>query len=221
MDYPGAYPGLKTPPAPGGNFDANQLLNTPMSMLSPLAKGRPKEEAAAAPVPPPPFDSGLYLDAFGRLGLLSIDNVADLGCGAGNFVSVMVARNQRPEVYIGIDNNHHQISTAKAAYPGWKFVYGDFNSERVKAEYERYGAYLLLHMVDTVEDDMALLSSMPEGKPLVFSLPRFEKEGSHVFFTENREIQDRYSPILAIKSIGRYRHKASGEEYSMVVAKRW
>ena len=204
------------------SFNPNQLLNTPMSMLNPLVAGKPKDpEEGKAPVPPPPFDSGLYLDAYGRLGMLSIENVADLGCGAGNFVSIMASRNQRPEVYVGIDNSHSQISTAKAAYPGWKFIYGDFNNERVKAEYERYGAYLLLHMVDTAEDDVSLLMSMPEGKPLVFSIPYFEKEGSKLWMPDGRDIHDRYSSFLSIKSIGRYRCKATGEAYSMVLAARW
>jgi trans-aconitate methyltransferase len=203
------------------SFNPNQLLNTPRSMLNPMLVKPNDPEEGKAPVTPPPFDQGLYLDAYGRLGMLSIENVADLGCGAGNFVSVMTSRNQRPEVYIGIDNSHSQISIAKAAYPGWKFIYGDFNNERVKAEYERYEAYLLLHMVDTAEDDIAFLMSMPAGKPLVFSIPKFEKEGSKLCLTEGRDIHERYSSFLSIKNIGRYRCKSTGDSYSMVVAARW
>ncbi|UQZ89282.1 hypothetical protein C4J81_08775 [Deltaproteobacteria bacterium Smac51] len=204
------------------SFNPNQLLNTPMSMLNPLVANKPKDpDTNKAPVPPPPFDPEIYIDAFGRLGMLSIENVADLGCGAGNFVSVMTSRNQRPEVYVGVDSNHQQISTAKAAYPGWKFIYGDFNNDRVKAEYERYGAYLMLHVLDTIDDDLAFLATLPEGKPVVFSLPKFEKEGSKLWLAEGRDIHDRYSSILSIKSIGRYRSKATGEAYSMVVATRW
>ncbi len=206
------------------SFNPNQLLNTPLSMMNPVLSPKVNKDAEddKNPAPaPPPFDQGLYLDAFGRLGMLSIENVADLGCGAGNFVSIMTSRNQRPEVYIGIDSSHSQIRIAKAAYPGWKFIYGDFNNERIKAEYERFEAYLLLHMVDTAEDDISFLRSMPEGKHLVFSVPKFDKEGSKIFFTEGREIHDRYSSFLAIKSIGRYRSKESDETYNMIVATRW
>lgn len=202
------------------SFNPNQLLNNnSLAMFNPTL-ARPASQPQAAPVPPPPFDPAMYVNAYGRLGLLSIENVADLGCGAGNFVSVMEARGQRPERYLGIDRSHAQISVAKAAYPGWKFIYGDFNDEHVRAEYERYGAYLMLNLVDTLEDDIGFFQSMPSGKPLVFSLPRFELEGSLRYMADTKDIHERYSSILQIGSIGRFRNK-SGETWSLVLAKRW
>lgn len=201
------------------SFNPNQMLNTPLSMLNP-ALVKPREEEAKAPVPPPPFDPAMYVNAYGRLGLLAIDSVVDLGCGAGNFVSIMTSRKQRPEMYLGIDQNHQQISIAKAAYPGWKFIYGDFTQDRVRAEYERYGAYLMLNLIDTMEDDIGFLQSLPEGKPLVISVPKHEREGSLRFFPDGRDIHDRYSSILHIQSVGRYRN-ANGEQWSMILAAKW
>jgi SAM-dependent methyltransferase len=201
------------------SFNPNQLLNNPMAMLNRAVVGA-QPDASAAPVPPPEFDPEMYVNAYGRLGMMSIENVVDLGCGAGNFVSVMIARKQRTEMYLGIDNNHQQISVAKAAYPGWKFLYGDFNNERVKMEYDRYGAYLMLNLVDFMPDDLAFLHGMPEGKPLLFSIPKFDKEGSTVWLADGREIHDRYSSFLNIHSIGRYRNPF-GETWSMIIASRW
>jgi Trans-aconitate methyltransferase len=201
------------------SFNPNQLLNNPGAMLNP-ALVKPKEEAAKAPVPPPSFDPGLYKDAYGRLGMMSIDNVVDLGCGAGNFVSVMASRKQRPEMYLGIDNNHSQVSIAKAAYPGWKFIYGDFTQERIRAEYERFGAFLMLNLIDTLEDDVEFLMSLPLDKPLLFSVPRFEHPESRLCLPEGRDVHDRYSSILHIKTIGRYRNQ-QGEAWSMILAARW
>ncbi len=201
------------------SYNPNQMLNSPLAMLAPgLAKPQPEEPRA--PVAPPPFDPAMYVNAYGRLGMLAIENVADLGCGNGNFVSVMVSRRQRPEMYVGIDHNHQRISTAKAAYPGWKFIYGDFNDPRVRAEYERYGAFLMLNLIDTMEDDIGFLMSLPEGKPLIFSMPKFEREGSFRFLPDGRDIHDRYSSFLSIKSIGRYRD-TQGDNWSMILASRW
>ncbi|MDR1043645.1 MAG: class I SAM-dependent methyltransferase [Candidatus Adiutrix sp.] len=201
------------------SFNPSQLLNNPLALMTP-GLVRPPAEENQAPVPPPPFDPAMYQNAFSRLGLLSIENVADLGCGAGNFVSVMIARHQRPEVYLGIDHHHSQISIAKAAYPGWKFIYGDFTQERIRAEYERYGAFLMLNLLETVDDDLAFLATMPEGKPLVFSVPRFEGEAGRLFLPDNSEVYERYSSILSIRSIGIFRNAAK-EAWSMVVAARW
>jgi SAM-dependent methyltransferase len=205
------------------SFNPNHLLNNPVTMLSHpgLMSGLDNGREAAAPVPPPPFDKGLYLDAYSRLGLLSIENVADLGCGAGNFVAIMTAKGMRPEMYVGIDHNHQRISTAKAAYPGWKFIYGDMRDERVRAEYERYGAFLMLNLVDTLEDDLDFLAGLPEGKPLVFSIPKMEMEGSRLCLTESNEIRDRYSSILRIRTVGRYHNSGTGQGWSVILASKW
>ena len=202
------------------SFNPNQLLNNPAAMLNPSLNRVQPDGEAAIPVPPPEFDPGLYVDAFSRLGMMSIENVVDLGCGSGNFVSVMVARNQRPEMYLGVDFNHSQVSIAKAAYPGWKFIYGDFTQDRIRAEYERFGAFLMLHLVDTMDDDIAFLQSLPAGKPLLFSVPKFEREESRFFCPEGRDIHDRYSSFLNIRTIGRYRNR-QGQAWSMVLASRW
>jgi SAM-dependent methyltransferase len=161
----------------------------------------------------------MYLDAYSRLGLLSIANVADLGCGCGNFTGIMVDKRQKTEVYIGVDMSHNQIKTAKAAYPGWNFIYGDFTNPLIIEKYERYEAYLLLNVLDTMEDEMPFLELVPSGKPLLFSVPRAEKEGSLRFFPDNLSLRDRYSGILNIRSVGRF--KCGTDVFSMVLAERW
>jgi SAM-dependent methyltransferase len=207
------------------SFNPNQLLNNPVNLINLKGVGAlptpPKErgEEQKAPLPPPEYDKGLYKDAFSRLGLLSIANVADLGCGMGNFTGVMVERHQKPEVYIGVDISHNQIKTAKAAYPGWSFIYGDFNNPQVREKYERYEAYLLLNVIDVIEDDLGFLETVPSGKPVLFSLPRDEKEGSVRSFPDSATLRDRYSSILNIKSIGRF--KGSDGVFSMVLGVRW
>ena len=200
------------------SFNPNQLLNQSMAGLNP-ALLRAKQETAPA-VPPPPFDPGMYADAYSRLGLLRIENVAELGCGAGNFISIMTKRGMRPEMYVGIDNSHRDISIAKAAYPGWKFIYGDFNDERIRAEYDRFGVYLMLNLLDTMEDDLAFLSLMPPEKPLLFSVPSSPQPDSCRFLASTNELRCYYSDVLRIQSIGRYKNKA-GDTWSMVVGCRW
>ncbi|MDR2200417.1 MAG: class I SAM-dependent methyltransferase [Deltaproteobacteria bacterium] len=213
-------------------FNPNQLLNNPLNILNLQGAKPPKAEPPrppAAPVPAPevvpaveselPFDKGLYLDAYSRLGLLRIANVADLGCGAGNFAKIMAEKNQKPELYIGVDQSHAKIQGAKAACPGWRFVYGDFNSEKVKAEYERFEAYLLLNVLDAIEDDLGFLEGVGSGKHLVVSFPRGPREGSLRFFPDNFSLRERYSSLINIKSVGSYR--GGGGLLGMVLAERW
>jgi len=207
------------------SFNPNHLLNNPASILNRpgLMAGLDNGREDARAEPPPPFDPGLYNNAYGRLGLLGIDNVADLGCGAGNFVSVMTAKGMRPEMYVGVDLNHRSVSTAKAAYPGWKFIYGDMRDPRIRAEYERYGAFLMLNLIDTLEDDVDFLASLPSGKPLLFSLARSERPEACLALPESNDIRDRYSSVININGIGRYYHPNTDERqgWFIVQAARW
>jgi SAM-dependent methyltransferase len=176
-------------------------------------------QAASQPTPPPEYDMGLYRDAYSRLGLMRLANICDLGCGAGNFTGVMVQKNQRPEVYLGVDNSHAQISVARAAYPGWSFIYGDFMSPAIRERYERYDAFLLLNVLDCLEDDLALLEILPSGKPVLFSMPRSSRAESLRFCPDNFSLKERYGSYLSVSSIGVYRSK--GLVYSMAVGVRW
>jgi len=205
------------------SFNPNHLLNNPASLLTHpgLMAGLDNTRETAPAAPPPPFDPGLYLNAYGRLGLLSINNVADLGSGAGNFVSVMTTRSMRPEMYVGVDNNHQSIRTAKAAYPGWKFIYGDMRDPRIRAEYERYGAFLMLNLIDTLEDDVDFLAGLPPEKPLLFSLSGTENPEALFSLPESNAVRDRYSSILNIKSVGRYDNADTGQSWFLVLAMRW
>ncbi|MDR2726286.1 MAG: class I SAM-dependent methyltransferase [Candidatus Adiutrix sp.] len=205
------------------SFDPHHLLNTPESLLSHpgLMAGLDNGREAAPAEPPPPFDPGLYLNAYGRLGLLGIDNVADLGCGAGNFVSIMTSKRMRPEMYVGVDNNHQRVSTAKAAYPGWKFIYGDMRDSRIRADYERYGAFLMLNLIDTLEDDLDFLAGLPPEKPLLFSIVGQESPEAHFFLPDSNTVRDRYSSIIQIKSVGRYIDPKTNDIRFIVLGSRW
>ncbi|MDR2611464.1 MAG: class I SAM-dependent methyltransferase [Deltaproteobacteria bacterium] len=200
-------------------FNPNQLLNNPASLLAFRGQAAARPPEPQAPVPPPPYDKALYRDAYSRLGLLSIANVADLGCGCGNFTGVMADKNQRREVYLGVDMSHDNIRIARAAYPGWNFIYGDFNDPAVRREYERYEAYLLLNVLDVIEDDLGFLDTVPQGKPVLFSMPRAGREGSVRHFGDTFSLRERYSSQLNIRSVGRF--KAGDDVLSMVVGVRW
>jgi trans-aconitate methyltransferase len=209
-------------------FNPNQLLTTPASLLAikglapPASAGPPPGLAPSPPAPAaaaPPFDPALYENAFSRLGMLNIANVADLGCGAGNFTSVMAKRRQRREVYIGVDISHAQIQAARGAYPDWNFIYGDFRSREVIERYERFEAYLLLNVMDILDDELSLISLFPSQKPILFNMPRFPKEGSARYYEDVPALRERYSGHLAIKSVGRL--NLGSEAYYMVVGVRW
>lgn len=166
------------------------------------------------------IDSGLYNDVYNRLGMFAIKNVADLGCGSGNFVNTMQEKQQRKEVYWGVDHDINMLEIARQRYPGWNFVFGDFFTERIQNEFVKFDSFLLVKILEFIEDDEKLLRSLPSGAPLVFTVPGFESPEHIRWFKDQNEIRRRYSPLISIKMTGRYRSPA-GEIYYSNSAYRW
>jgi SAM-dependent methyltransferase len=208
-----------------GDPNANLIFSSHSALLgirpgaAPKIPGQANREPKKETLPSPPYDPGLYRDAYSRLGLMRLANICDLGCGSGNFTAVMVKNNQRPEVYLGVDISHAQISAAREAYPGWNFIYGDFFQPQVFERYERYDAFLLLNVLDSLEDDLDLLASLPSGKPVLLSAPKFPRPESYRHFPDQPTLKERYGNLLNFRSIGVYRNKDM--VYHMAVGERW
>lgn len=150
-------------------------------------------------------NTGLYQDAYVRLGTLGIRNVADLGCGVGRFVKIMIQRGMKPQMYWGLDNNRSKIQQARKEYPGWRFTFGDMFSARAKQEFMKYDAFLMIELLDHIEKDIELIKSIPVGKKLVLYMPQFEGPGNIRWFESSEEAKSRYSHFIDISSKGRYR----------------
>lgn len=167
-----------------------------------------------------PLDDVLYRDAYLRLGMLNIQRVADLGCGTGPFVKVLTERNQRKEVYWGVDVDMKKIEIARKRFPGWTFAFGDFHTQTTRNEIAKYDAYLMIKILDYIQDDQGLIASFPSGAPMVFSLAGFEAAGCVRHFQNKNAILERYSGLVEIKLSGLSRRQ-DGKVWHMVTGNRW
>jgi trans-aconitate methyltransferase len=167
-------------------------------------------------------DRRMYLDAFIRLGMLGIRNVADLGCGDGPFVDIMVEKAQRKEVYWGVDLDITRIEEARKKYPGWRFAYGDLMGDQVRVEFIKFDSFLLMNVLEYLEgdQDLDLIRSLPSGRPVVFSLPTFSQPNIVRLFSEPKDVYERYSPLVSIKYMGKF-DQGPGRRWLMVTAFRW
>ena len=147
---------------------------------------------------------GLYNDAFVRLGTLGIRNVADLGCGTGPFVRIMTQRGQKPNVYWGVDNDMEKIEIARKRYPEWNFNYGDLFSERIRNEFVKHEGFLLIKVLEYLENDQELIASLPQGGQVVMAAPQKEAPDRLRWYASSEDVKSRYSHFLEIKFKGRY-----------------
>jgi len=115
--------------------------------------------------------------------------VLELGCGTGQFAQ-MLNETKKP-MYLGVDYSQEAIRQAKERCPDLNFL-----CENVfKVIVPIADAIVALELLEHIKDDMLLISKLPKGKLIVFSVPDFESDNHYRTFKTPEEIKKRYKKI--------------------------
>jgi SAM-dependent methyltransferase len=119
-------------------------------------------------------------------------SVLDLGCGSGEFASMVKYR------YCGIDKNPLKIESAKQLNPGKRFLCMDALSA---PRYFKYFDYITaFEFLEHIYFDIELINMMPIGQKFIFSVPNYWSK-NHVRVYDEEIIRERYMWSLDIKFI--------------------
>lgn len=119
--------------------------------------------------------------------------VVDLGCGTGRFAKYAL---RRASSYHGIDFSPVAIRSARLHEPGATFEVGDLTTMK----FPRANVYVLLEVLEHIEDDLGVMRRIPIDSTLIVSVPSYDS-ASHVrHFDSETQAAKRYSmhPIAAI-----------------------
>lgn len=143
----------------------------------------PLEESSALPV----------YEAAARFVPVDI-TVLDLGCGTGRFAKLLRDRDQW--AYGGYDFAPAVIEEAQRYCPGYSFAVRDLREWQHGPDLPDEVCYVLLEVLEHLDDDRDALMRIPPGLPVVFSVPNFWS-ASHVRrFLQPRDVFDRYGDLL-------------------------
>lgn len=118
------------------------------------------------------------------------DSVVELGCGTGRFARALLERGVTS--YIGLDFAPGHIVEARRYAPDAEFRLADIRTDPLPAA----ATYVLLEVLEHLDDDLAVLRRIPLGARVVLSVPSFPS-ASHVrSFAGRDEARDRYQPVL-------------------------
>lgn len=124
------------------------------------------------------------------LALVPVSRVVELGCGTGRFARALLERGVTS--YIGLDFAPGHIAEAQRYAPEADFRLADIRTDPLPAA----ETYVLLEVLEHLDDDLAVLGRIPLGARVVLSVPSFHS-ASHVrFFAGRDEARDRYQPVL-------------------------
>lgn len=145
----------------------------------------PLEESSALPV----YEAAAYLVDRKLL-------VIDLGCGTGRFARHLHRTGQ--VAYHGVDFAPKVISEA-AGYcvgDGSTFQVADIRAWEHGPDLPDECCYVLLEVLEHLDDDRDALMRIPPGLPVVFSVPNFWSESHVRRFLQPRDVFERYGDLL-------------------------
>lgn len=149
--------------------------------------------------------------------------VVDLGSGAGQFAQCLFQK-ERIEFYKGLDFSEKALRMARrlleesgiSEYTGegsgddrrWELsrvdlvalagfhngAFSDFDDPNV-------WTFTLLEILEHIEKDLEVLALVPDGSPVVLSVPAFDDQAHVRHFKNQEEVSRRYRPYIDISTI--------------------
>jgi len=125
------------------------------------------------------------------------ESLLDLGCGNGWFAQLALLEGK--DYRLGIDFSPVAIDWAKQRNPGHAelFVCDDiFNPKYTNLGYD---IVIILETLEHIDKDLELLSMIPGGGRVIFSVPAFSLNSHVRFFVTLEEVIARYGTLLSIQ----------------------
>lgn len=133
--------------------------------------------------------------------LMSLENprILDIGCGPGQFAHFLFDSGFTD--YRGIDFSTVAIDMAKESLPQWQDRFMVADASTLSSIAGTYSVAVLFEVLEHIERDLDVLSKIPAGTHVIFSVPSFGS-ASHVrSFSSPKKVRKRYEQTIAIESL--------------------
>lgn len=120
--------------------------------------------------------------------------VVDLGCGTGRFAELL--RRRDIATYHGYDFAPAVVEEARRYCPAFTFEVADLREWQHGSDLPDEVCYVLLEVLEHLDDDRDLLSRLAPGQPVVLSVPNFWSESHVRRFLQPAHVFERYGDLL-------------------------
>jgi len=124
-----------------------------------------------------------------------VESVLDLGCGTGQFASLLADRGVK--YYLGYDFSPEAVKIAKTTCnrSGYNFNIMDLCNHWVPSPFY-YDCVTAIEFLEHVQCDLEILRIIPPGFRVVATIPTFPYESHVRHFTSARAVIERYGSVL-------------------------
>ena len=124
------------------------------------------------------------------------DRVIDLGSGTGRFARILFDRNHPLVHYLGLDFSDVNLGIARRYNPGFAFVKWDLNDFQKLPLIEPLDVFVVLEVLEHLDDDLKLLKAIPKDKDVILSVPDYDGPAHVRFFENEAAVRNRYDALI-------------------------
>lgn len=134
------------------------------------------------------------------------DTVIDLGCGAGHFARVLEKMGFEGS-YHGFDFSKVSIGMARGLVNSreFNFTIADLYKHPFWKQINGKTIFTAFEFLEHIEGDLDVISKIPKGSYVIFSVPSFDSRGHVRHFLNEGEVLDRYSGLINIEKIEKFK----------------
>ena len=135
-------------------------------------------------------------------------SILDIGCGPGQFATLCIEANHP---YVGADFSEVAIERGRKIAPEATFHLVDVIKDKSLLIKGDYDATTLIEVLEHIDEDLEVLNSVPEGKKIVLTVPKYWCEGHVRVFRTPNEVSTRYGTLIDIDSLSTIAHGKASE----------
>lgn len=125
-------------------------------------------------------------------------SILDIGCGPGQFATLCVEANHS---YVGADFSTVAIARGKQIVPEATFHLVNIVEDKSLLAKGDYDVVTFVEFLEHIGKDLEVLESVPEGKQIVLTVPKYWCEGHIRVFRTPNEVSARYGCLIDIDSL--------------------
>ena len=152
-----------------------------------------------------------------RIKRFNANSIIDLGCGSGQFGSLLFDNGIKN--YLGIDFSEEAIKIARTVCPYYKFKHLDLTKNNILLTYS-YDCVVTLEFLEHIEFDLEVLRQIKTGSKVFATVPNFPYVSHVRHFKNEMEVINRYKHLFSDLTVDSFIENSKGKTFFLLEGKK-